>query len=211
LPPRSYSVAEIRAAEQPLLDAGVPLMTRAAHALAGQIRDLGRSPVIVLAGAGDNGGDALYAAAELAPERDVWMARVTDRVHSGGWAAAIANGVREVAPDAVAALLTGTAATDGAVIVDGMRGIGGAGAGLRDVARATALGIRSLDTAPKPYIVAVDVPSGIDADTGAADDAVLPADLTVTFGALKRGLTIEPARSLAGRILLVDIGLGLPG
>ena len=63
--PRSYTVAEIRAAEQPLLAAGAPLMRRAAAALADQVRATGRSPVFVLAGAGDNGGDALYAAARL--------------------------------------------------------------------------------------------------------------------------------------------------
>jgi hydroxyethylthiazole kinase-like uncharacterized protein yjeF len=204
LPPDSYTVAEIRAAEKPLLDAGVPLMRRAASGLAAQVRDIGRSPVLVLAGAGDNGGDALYAAAELAATREVLAARVADRVHEHAWSAAMAAGVREIAPDAVAGAVTGSA-----VIVDGMRGIGGAGAGLRDLARATALGI--LDLPARSFVVAVDVPSGIDADTGAADDAVLPADLTVTFGALKRGLTLEPARSLAGRIVVADIGLGLRG
>lgn len=184
-------------------------MRRAAAALAEQVRATGRSPVIVLAGAGDNGGDALYAAAELAPSREVVAARVADRVHEDAWAAALAAGVREIAPDAVAGVAKGAVRKDGAVIVDGMRGIGGAGAGLREVARATALGILNL-TEP-PFVVAVDVPSGIDADTGAADEAVLPADLTVTFGALKRGLTREPARSLAGRIVVADIGLGLRG
>lgn len=189
-------------------------MRRAAAALAEQVRATGRSPVIVLAGAGDNGGDALYAAAELASSREVVAARVADRVHEDAWAAALAAGVREIAPDAVAgvvkgAVVNGAVVKDGAVIVDGMRGIGGAGAGLREVARATALGILNL-TEP-PFVVAVDVPSGIDADTGDADEAVLPADLTVTFGALKRGLTREPARSLAGRIVVADIGLGLRG
>ena len=175
-----------------------------ATALAEQVHATGRSPVIVLAGAGDNGGDALYAAADLAPSREVLAARVADRVHEDAWAAALAAGVREIAADAVA-----DAVKDGAVIVDGMRGIGGAGAGLREVARTTALGI--LNLAARPFVVAVDVPSGIDADTGAADDAVLPADLTVTFGALKRGLTLEPSRTLAGRIVVADIGLGLRG
>jgi hydroxyethylthiazole kinase-like uncharacterized protein yjeF len=202
LRPDSYTVAEIRAAEKALLDAGVPLMLRAASGLAARVRDTGRSPVIVLAGAGDNGGDALYAAAELAATRDVLVARVADRVHEDAWSAAAAAGVREIPPDAVAGALT-----ESAVIVDGMRGIGGAGAGLREVARATVLSI--LDLPVRPYVIAVDVPSGIDADTGAAGDAVLPADLTVTFGALKRGLTIEPARSLAGRIVVADIGLGI--
>ena len=79
----------------------------------------------------------------------------------------------------------------------------------REVARATARDI--LNLAARPFVVAVDVPSGIDADTGAADQSVLPADLTVTFGALKRGLTLDPARSLAGRIVVADIGLGLRG
>ncbi len=58
-------------------------------------------------------------------------------------------------------------------------------------------------------MVAVDLPSGVDPDRGTADDAVLPADLTVTFGAVKSGLLVEPGRSLAGRIVLVDLGLGL--
>ncbi|TPX06018.1 NAD(P)H-hydrate epimerase, partial [Schumannella luteola] len=58
-------------------------------------------------------------------------------------------------------------------------------------------------------VFAVDLPSGIHPDTGAAEpDAVLPADLTVTFGARKRGLLYADA-ALVGRIELVDIGLGL--
>jgi hydroxyethylthiazole kinase-like uncharacterized protein yjeF len=207
---RGYTVAEIRAAERPLLDAGVPLMRLAATALAGHLTELLQtrgSRVVVLAGSGDNGGDALYAAAALGPVRDVVAARVGTHVHEAAWTAAVASGVREVMPDEVAALLDGDT-----ILVDGMRGIGGAGAGLRGVARETALAILPLlDGDDRPTVVAVDVPSGIDADTGAADDAVLPADLTVTFGAMKAGLLREPARTLAGRVVVVDIGLGLHG
>jgi NAD(P)H-hydrate repair Nnr-like enzyme with NAD(P)H-hydrate epimerase domain len=58
-------------------------------------------------------------------------------------------------------------------------------------------------------VVAVDLPSGIGPSDGRVPDpAVLPADVTVTFGALKAGLLLEPARSLAGRVILIDIGLG---
>jgi hydroxyethylthiazole kinase-like uncharacterized protein yjeF len=186
-------------------------MARAAAALARCIQDAARRRVVVLAGSGDNGGDALYAAAELAASCEVLVARVGSRVHEAAWSAALAAGVREIGPDAMPGVIA-----DGdpahTVIVDGMRGIGGAGAGLRGPARATALGIRPLlARKPRPLVIAADVPSGIDADTGAADDAVLPADLTVTCGALKRGLTREPARTLAGRIVLADIGLGLKG
>ncbi|WIB37106.1 NAD(P)H-hydrate epimerase [Curtobacterium sp. MCJR17_043] len=57
--------------------------------------------------------------------------------------------------------------------------------------------------------MAVDVPSGIDVDTGGiADDHVLHADVTVTFGGVKAGLLRGPAATLAGRIELVDVGIG---
>jgi NAD(P)H-hydrate epimerase len=202
----AYSVAEIRAAEKPLLDAGVPLMARAASGLAGVVRTLlrdRRGAVLVLAGAGDNGADALFAAAELATEGiGVIAVRVGSEVHEAAWAAATGAGAHEASPDAAAYL-----AVDAAIVLDGIRGIGGSGAGLRGPAREVAL---ALHTAEHPLIIAVDVPSGIDADSGGADDAVLPADVTVTFGAMKAGLLREPACTLAGRVILIDIGLGLP-
>jgi NAD(P)H-hydrate epimerase len=203
---RGYRVAEIRAAEKPLLDAGVPLMARAVTGLTGVVRTLTRGrrgTVLVLAGSGDNGGDALFTAADLAADgAGVIAVRVGSRVHEAAWAAAIAAGAHEASPDAAAYL-----AADAAVVLDGMRGIGGSGAGLRGTALEVAL---ALQAAEGPLVIAVDVPSGIDADSGAADDAVLPADVTVTFGAMKAGLLREPARTLAGRVILIDIGLGLP-
>jgi NAD(P)H-hydrate repair Nnr-like enzyme with NAD(P)H-hydrate epimerase domain len=61
-------------------------------------------------------------------------------------------------------------------------------------------------------VVAVDLPSGVDADTGEVPDpAVLRAAVTVTFGALKPGLLREPGAGYAGRVVLVDIGLDLSG
>jgi NAD(P)H-hydrate epimerase len=61
-PRRGYLAAEVRAAEQPLLEAGEPLMRRAAAALAAELRDLAPHRMLVLVGSGDNGGDALFAA-----------------------------------------------------------------------------------------------------------------------------------------------------
>ncbi|MCM3303218.1 bifunctional ADP-dependent NAD(P)H-hydrate dehydratase/NAD(P)H-hydrate epimerase, partial [Streptomyces pseudogriseolus] len=62
-------------------------------------------------------------------------------------------------------------------------------------------------------VVAVDLPSGVDADTGEVRGAAVRADVTVTFGAYKPGLLIDPAREYAGVVRFVDIGLelGLPG
>jgi hypothetical protein len=59
--------------------------------------------------------------------------------------------------------------------------------------------------------IAVDLPSGLHPDTGTADDVVLPASMTVTFGAVKAGLTSGRGPALAGEIVLVDIGLGAGG
>ena len=58
-------------------------------------------------------------------------------------------------------------------------------------------------------MVAVDLPSGIHPDDGSVPDpTVLPATVTVTFGAVKAGLLLEPAAGYAGRVELVDLGLG---
>lgn len=57
-------------------------------------------------------------------------------------------------------------------------------------------------------VLAVDIPSGVNALTGAADGPVLPADLTVTFQALKPGHLLPPGSELVGDLELVDIGLG---
>jgi NAD(P)H-hydrate repair Nnr-like enzyme with NAD(P)H-hydrate epimerase domain len=150
------------------------------------LRTLRPGPLLVLAGSGDNGRDAKLAAEEAAGDgREV---------------------ILDATPDDVA-----ERAGRAAIVLDGLRGIGGDGAGLRGIARELALAVRPALALPgAPLVVAVDVPSGIDADTGAADDAVLPADLTVTFGAMKAGLLREPARTLAGRVILIDIGLALP-
>ncbi|MGY1737685.1 NAD(P)H-hydrate dehydratase [Geodermatophilus sp. SYSU D00684] len=199
------TVAEVRAAEDVLL-ARTPegaLMQRAATGLATVcLRLLGRAHgarVTVLAGGGNNGGDALFAGARLAARG----ARVTavlltpDRAHPAGLAALRRAGGRVTGPD-------GPDGLDRAdLVLDGIVGIGGRG-GLRpDAARlagraATGPGIT----------VAVDVPSGVDADTGAVEGAAFAAVHTVTFGAVKPGLVVGEGRGHAGTVHLVDIGLG---
>jgi hydroxyethylthiazole kinase-like uncharacterized protein yjeF len=60
---------------------------------------------------------------------------------------------------------------------------------------------------PTPYIVAVDVPTGLHSDTGEVDPAALPADLTVTFAAAKRGQFLFPGANVLGELLIADIGI----
>ena len=181
------------------------LMQRAAAGLASVCATLlGRvygSRVIVLAGSGDNGGDALYAAAHLARRGAGGIAVAAGpRVHEGGAAALRASGGRVVASSDPA---VEPAIIRAGLILDGMLGIGGQG-GLREpYATLAGLAARSAAT-----VVAVDLPSGIDADTGAVDGPAVRADITVTFGTWKPGLLIDPGAARAGVVELVDIGLG---
>lgn len=202
-----YTAAQVRAAEQPLLAAGEPLMRRAAAALAAELRDLTPARVLVLVGAGDNGGDALFAASELAAEgAHVDLVATAPRHHVDAAAAALTAGARWVDAADAAAL-----AASADVVVDGILGTGtGPSPALRGAAREIVAAILPvLDEPQRPRVVAVDIPSGISPDDGAVPDpTVLPADVTVTFGAIKAGLLIEPGSRYAGKVVLVDLGLG---
>lgn len=179
------------------------LMQRAAAGLAVACAQLlGRvygSRVVLLVGSGDNGGDALYAGARLARRGAAVVAVLLapDRTHPGGLAALLRAGGRTVAAaDAEDTVLRAD------LVLDGIVGIGGKG-GLRpDAARLATLAGDS-----GALVVAVDLPSGVEADTGEVRGAAVRADVTVTFGAHKPGLLIDPAREYAGSVRLVDIGL----
>ncbi|MDV3127424.1 NAD(P)H-hydrate dehydratase [Mycobacterium sp. 21AC1] len=195
-----YTADAIREAEAPLL-ASLPdgaLMRRAAYGLATAIgRELRRRTggiagrrVCAVVGSGDNGGDALWAATFLlrrgAAATAVLLNR--ERAHAKGLAAFCKAGGRVVE----------TVPTAADLVIDGVVGISGSGP-LRPNAEA----VFAATTAP---VVAVDIPSGIDVYTGAADGPHVRAALTVTFGALK------PVHALGdcGQVELIDIGLDLP-
>jgi ADP-dependent NAD(P)H-hydrate dehydratase / NAD(P)H-hydrate epimerase len=207
---RAYRVEAVRAAERALM-AQVPegaLMQRAAAGLAAACASLlGRGPglvygarVCVLAGGGDNGGDALYAGALLARRgAAVTAILAAPKAHPGGEQALLAAGGR-VTRDAGAEAITGAD-----LIVDGLLGIGGKG-GLREQF-ATLAAHASTARRDGAIVVAVDLPSGVDADTGEVAGPAITADVTITFGAVKPGLLIDPGAGHAGSVHLVDIGL----
>jgi hydroxyethylthiazole kinase-like uncharacterized protein yjeF len=198
-----YTVDAIRDAEAPLL-ASLPegaLMRRAAYPLSvATARELkartggiaGRR-ICAVVGSGDNGGDALWASTFLR-RRGAAAAAVLlnpDKTHKKGLAAFLRAGgrvVQSVPPT-----------TD--LVIDGVVGISGSGPLRPNAAEVFA----AVDAAGIP-VVAVDIPSGIDVQTGAADGPHVHAALTVTFGGLK------PVHALGdcGCVELVDIGLDLP-
>jgi ADP-dependent NAD(P)H-hydrate dehydratase / NAD(P)H-hydrate epimerase len=203
------------------------LMQRAAAGLASACMSLlGQvygARVVVLAGSGDNGGDALFAGARLARRgAQVTAVAAGSRLHEAGLAALRAAGGQVAAAQSAAAGGTGpggtrpgggppAAAARSAIavadlIIDGLTGIGGHG-GLREPAAALA-GLAELARTDGAVVVAVDLPSGVDADTGEVQGAAIRADVTVTFGTWKPGLLIDPGAGLAGAAQLVDIGLG---
>lgn len=201
----AYAVDQVRAAETALM-AKVPdgaLMQRAAAGLARRVAVLLKDSrgavygarVALMVGAGDNGGDALYAGARLA-KRGARVDAVLlnpERAHEAGLAALKQAGGR----------IATTIPADADLILDGIVGIGAKG-GLRPDAAELAAAA-ALTGAP---IVAVDTPSGIDPTVGSVHGAAVRADVTVTFGCLKAGLVVGPGAARSGIVELVDIGIG---
>jgi NAD(P)H-hydrate epimerase len=191
--------------------AGVPsraLMQRAGAAAAGEIwkvvHDGARDGVVVYAGAGNNGGDGWVVARALASAGvAVQVVAVgeprTDDARAERELAEAEPLVRVVPFDEHERDPNSGAP---ALLVDALLGTGVRGAPRGPVASAIARIARAREAGAT--IVSLDIPSGVDSDTGAGEGAVL-ADVTLTFGTIKRGLLV--ARGAAGRTLLLDIGL----
>jgi hydroxyethylthiazole kinase-like uncharacterized protein yjeF len=210
----AHRTADVRAAELALF-ALVPdgaLMQRAAAGLAWvcvrMLVQVYGARVVVLAGTGDNGGDALYAGARLAARGAIVTAVAAGpRLHEAGATALARSGGRIRSAAGGAAALAGVASVlAGAdLIIDGLLGIGGHG-GLREPAATLARWVANAASGGAA-VVAADLPSGVDADSGVVSGTAIRADVTVTFGTVKPGLLIDPGASHAGAVELVDIGL----
>ena len=201
----AWTVEQIRDAEKRALEftAESELMDRAATAVAVASARLLRERtggvygrrVAVLVGAGNNGGDALYAAA--------WLARLGARV------SAVLLAPERAHPAGLDDLLQSGGCVVEALpwselVIDGILGLGGR-PGLRDRAAKLA---ELIHEAQMP-VVAVDVPSGIDVDTGAVNGPAIRATTTVTMGGLKQGLLVGAGADYAGDVRLVDLGFDL--
>ena len=183
------------------------LMRRAAMAVAVRCAALLRTSrgrvmgarVVVLAGTGNNAGDALHAGAMLARRGcRVDAVLAGDGSHAEGLAALMAAGGRIRDAGDARALID---AAD--LVIDGLVGIGASGP-LRPPADVLAALTHDTDA----VVVAVDVPSGVDAATGSLlGDVSVLADVTVTFAAPKPGLLTGPGRAHAGAVVVDTIGI----
>lgn len=182
------------------------LMRNAGARIAQRLRAMtdAARPIVAFAGPGNNGGDAFAALAELSPAYECTIAVESGGRHSLARAAAQA---RAAAAAVRVVPLPANEREARALLADGIAvdGLFGTGARLplpeqyRHLARA-------LDARDRP-VLAIDVPSGIDALTGAVGEDAVRASVTVTLAAAKPGLLLEPARSYAGELWVGSIGI----
>ena len=189
---------------------GLELMERAGTGLAdlvGELAPAGR--IVVVCGKGNNGGDGFVAARLLRERgREVDVLLLGDVEELRGDARVNAERLPGPAPGPFAA-----AALDGAAaIVDAILGTGFAGEP-REPAAGAIEAINDASSDAGPVVVACDVPSGVDASTGEVAGAAVSARATATFHAAKPGLWIDPGKSRAGEVRVIDIGIpqGGPG
>lgn len=209
---RLVGAAEMRAIDEAAIRGlGIPglrLMERAGAAVAAHAAVLApRGRIRVICGAGNNGGDG-YVAGRILREagRDVEVVALVPRERLAGdaLAASVAAAraglpIREVT-DAAA-----IEAGPGELLVDALLGTGLSrppdGLFAAAIERIQAL------RAGGALVLAVDIPSGLSADTGRPLGACVRADRTVTFAFPKRGLLLQPGAALAGELAVADIGI----
>ncbi len=206
---RVVTSAESAARDEATIGAGVPsraLMQRAGAAAAAEIslrlRDRLAHGVLVFAGPGNNGGDAWVVARALAATgvRVRVIEPVPAKTLDAGAERVLAIGV--LGEDSVDML---SHAADGGeqIVVDGLLGTGATGQPRGAIAEAVGAIAQSRERGA--VVVALDVPSALDATSGAAPDFGVVADLTLSFGTMKRGALV--ARKNCGAIAVLDIGL----
>jgi ADP-dependent NAD(P)H-hydrate dehydratase / NAD(P)H-hydrate epimerase len=178
---------------------GLALMECAGAGVAEEIlARFGRRPVAVLCGPGNNGGDGFVAARHLRRAGvTVRLALLGDRARLAGDAAAMAKRWRGKVWPFDADVLDGAE-----LVVDAVFGAGLS----RPVGGQVEAVLRTVE-ARRLISVAVDVPSGVDGDSGRMLGYALPAAMTVTFFRAKPAHWLLPGRSLCGELRLVDIGI----
>ena len=203
---RVLSVAEARKidtdAQQRLGMPTVLLMENAARSVADVARTLG-DRFVILAGAGNNGGDGLAAARHLGWQRCALHLLAEPDPAKAPDAALQARILRAAGAKLVVGVLPDLAAFRGAVWIDALFGTGLD----RELSGDARSWVEAFGRATGPKLC-IDIPSGLHGDTGQVLGAACRADVTVTFVGKKRGMVTGDGPAHCGRIVVV--GLGLP-
>jgi hydroxyethylthiazole kinase-like uncharacterized protein yjeF len=210
---------EMRCLETAADGAGVSFAAMMESAGASVVREISRRyqtagrPVLVLVGPGNNGGDGLVAARllhDLGAKVTVYLSRQreTDDVNMR---LVVDRGIRIVlaSNDPDGGILT-QEASRAAVVVDALFGTGisrPVEGSVRRILRSLSDTFRRSDRPANQVIVAVDLPSGLHADTGSVDPLTPRADLTITFAFPKRGQYLFPGADYVGELVVADIGI----
>ena len=192
----------MRAAEAAAMTGGVSaasLMEKAGRAVAAAaLKDWSKRPVAVICGPGNNGGDGFVVARVLADagwDVTVCLLGKRDELKSD------AKLMADLYEGEVIAFTSQAVAGTG-LIIDAIFGAGLS----RDIEGETLEAIKAINSSPAP-VLAIDVPSGIDADTGAIRGGAVNAMRTVTFFTKKPGHVLFPGRAICGAIDVIDIGI----
>jgi NAD(P)H-hydrate epimerase len=197
--------AEMKRVEEAAFARGVEaeaLMDAAGEAIARAVLDFFPSPAhaVVFCGKGNNAGDVLVAARHLATLG--WSIELDLAFPETDFFPLAAKKFAELAGHFSSQL--STINSQPIIALDGLLGIGTAGAPREPVASAIRR-INALRESRGAFVVAADLPSGLDGDTGAAGDPCVIADVTVTIGQPKTGLVADAATNFVGRLVLAPL------
>ena len=203
------TAAQMREADRRCIEElGIPGAVLMDNAGAAVYREIADGPVGIVCGKGNNGGDGFVVAryALLAGMEPIVVLAAAPNQISGDARTFMdvflrLGGKMVVAPDPQAAAQSVASLADRATLVDALLGTGISGE-VRGTARAV------IEAWPRdPVTVAVDLPSGLDADTGEPCGVCVRADVTVTFAFMKKGLAAPLAEPYVGRVVVADIGV----
>jgi len=205
---KTLTVAQMREADRRCIeDLGIPgavLMNNAGRAV---FHEIDRGPVGIVCGKGNNGGDGFVVARlALLAGHDPRVVLLTDAGSVTGDAATFLRAYQRlggnitIATDEDAAARAVASLRNCALLVDAVLGTGVQGK-VRGVMRA------AIEAWPSVRTIAVDVPSGLDADTGEVCGCCVKADVTVTFQFAKRGYDNPEAAACLGKLVVADIGI----
>lgn len=208
------SAEQMRALEGAAFDRGITaeaLMEQAGERCADAVIDFFPQPgtVVVVFGKGNNGGDALVAARHLGAAG--WEVHVVPAFAAEEWNALVSKKFDECglaahhAPGSLETAVRERARKRGPIVLlDGLLGLGASGP-LRGALADAARDLNAVRAATAAHVFALDLPTGLDSETGEPHEGCVVADFTLTIGAAKRGLIVDGAATYTGRLVLVPL------